>query len=604
MKYTPAQQKDGGLPQFSSALNGVLKEMGVPFADSVIIRPINPLVSSQLDPTRKKVMTNERVRAYNLHLRQTVGHYYHNVQLPHYIYKVNEAAALHKLTVDGFHYEDAVVRSEVEMMLNSYCNPRMVTGPLATVKTTCCVKDGGPSWKQLAVLGLGAVFGPVTWALRIWRRRAGYGDVSLPGLPTEQTASHITKLLLTLTYIFLTDRTFIFPRVAKTFTTPHFTLLTLLYIIPGLLTLKRVKDTTFLNRHQTDEWKGWMQLAILVYHYTGASKSSVGVYNAVRVLVASYLFMTGYGHFTFFYAKGEFGVVRVLKVVARLNLLSVCMAYVMGRDALFFYFGPLVTFWFLVVYGTLRVGSRWNGNAGWVVAKMGVVGAVCWWVGNGGVLGVVFDVVEKVVKTRWDAKETAFRIALDQWVVFAGMVVAWVVIKVNNGDIRVLTVHGASAGLWRGTKTIALGLAAVVMVAFIFFETSFTDKFAYNRYHPYVSVPAVIAFIILRNATPVLRQTTSRFWCWIGAISLETFLLQYHMWLGVDTKGLLMIFSGEGELVYWVNLAVTTVVFFGFSEIVGESTGRLVEWLVGKDKQRGLWRVGLLLVVFIIWNWM
>ena len=72
-------------------------------------------------------------------------------------------------------------------------------------------------------------------------------------------------------------------------------------------------QTFVLNRDQTDEWRGWMQLMILIYHYTGAS-SQLAIYTHVRILVSAYLFLSGYGHFWYFFNKGDVSAHRLLTV--------------------------------------------------------------------------------------------------------------------------------------------------------------------------------------------------------------------------------------------------------------------------------------------------
>jgi N-acetylneuraminate 9-O-acetyltransferase len=63
-----------------------------------------------------------------------------------------------------------------------------------------------------------------------------------------------------------------------------------------------------------------MQLVILVYHMTGAS-GILPIYMHIRVMVSSYLFLSGYGHFCYFWHRGEAGLVRFLQVTNQITFI-------------------------------------------------------------------------------------------------------------------------------------------------------------------------------------------------------------------------------------------------------------------------------------------
>ncbi|KAH8849758.1 N-acetylneuraminate 9-O-acetyltransferase [Schistosoma japonicum] len=52
----------------------------------------------------------------------------------------------------------------------------------------------------------------------------------------------------------------------------------------------------------TREWKGWMQLYLLIYHFTDSYRVTP-IFMSARLVVSSYLFLSGYGHFCYFWHK-------------------------------------------------------------------------------------------------------------------------------------------------------------------------------------------------------------------------------------------------------------------------------------------------------------
>lgn len=411
-----------------------------------------------------------------------------------------------------------------------------------------------------------------------------------------------------LCYCYLADRTQLFEKVHKLYNNQDFFLFCGAIALAGGLSIRRSAspmrpgqekalpvDQPFLSRDQTDEWKGWMQVLILAYHYTGASKV-LWIYKLIRLMVASYLFMTGYGHAAYFYQKSDFSLKRVVAVNVRLNMLSLILPWMTNADYMFYYFAPLVTYWYAVVWLTMRVKSDWNQKLPFFLTKVACACACTTFLHTQPqLLAPAFTVVNTIFGSRWDAKEWLFRCALDQFIVYIGMVVAVLYIRSSKPpapppppqDAMGMTAHTRAGMSPHLRQTVFFVGSGTCLVVYAYGSSTQGTKSGSNALHTYISPLAIMAFIHLRNCTRGLRNHYSSAFAWVGKISLETFVLQYHLWLAADTKGLLSLgIFGDGEMAdghsyvssgmgtgRWLDCLVLGALYVWVSYRVSDATG-------------------------------
>uniref|UniRef100_A0A1I8I2S6 Cas1_AcylT domain-containing protein n=1 Tax=Macrostomum lignano TaxID=282301 RepID=A0A1I8I2S6_9PLAT len=234
---------------------------------------------------------------------------------------------------DGVSLSPLALNWDVQVLANFYCNNHMKYSD-----GTCCSVPEPVTISQLLTFAFFACWAVVAGLLCLFNAFPTYamthqrtGSDASPFSVIDslhELACALAKLGL-LGYFFVCDRTSFFMKENKTFTALNFVIPLLYVLVLGLFFTDNSQYTQLLHRDVTDEWKGVAQLIILV----------LPVYMHIRVCVSSYLFLSGFGHMTYFWSRGFKGcLVRGLRVLFRMNVL------------VFYYFVPLVSHWFLVTF--------------------------------------------------------------------------------------------------------------------------------------------------------------------------------------------------------------------------------------------------------------
>ena len=568
------------------------------------IAPVRIPQSRSLSPDRAVTLTQERLDPMNGYLQHiSTGH---GVHVPWSFAKMTRGLAF-AFEKDGLHVVFEIATLQADILLNMRCNERLSLKGHYPMDKTCCSAYSYPKWVQQAmILSVGgftfltlftARSGPLWDQSSIYSRLKKISEHRRPVLLlSDNVMGAATALGSTISYSYYADRTSSLNKAHKWYSPTEFRAMCLTILALGVLSIRRsvqpvvmrgqkstfVKvDQPFLSRDQTDEWKGWMQILILIYHYTGASRI-LAIYKVIRVLVAAYLFMTGFGHTVYFYRKGDFSLRRCAAVLIRINLLSCILPYVMRTDYLFYYFAPLTSFWYIVVYLTMRIGQKRNHKLVFTVGKITISAMLTTiLVRTPALLEIIFMFLEKVARIHWDLNEWRFRLRLDNYIVYVGMLSALAFIRISDG-LR----DDANADIpkWRWFKRLRI-LAIVVAITTlpIYWKSvaSITEKAEYNSWVPYVSWLPILSFVILRNSTQRLRNFHSSIFAWLGRHSLETFTLQFHIWLAADTKGVLGLGYGR-----WKDFVLLTIMFLWASYYVAHVTSTITSWLVDPKSYR------------------
>jgi N-acetylneuraminate 9-O-acetyltransferase len=334
--------------------------------------------------------------------------------------------------------------------------------------------------------------------------------------------------------------------------------------------IRTEKTVGLLNRDQTEEWRGILQVAFLLYHFYNAKE----YYPFIRIFVSIYVWMTGFGHFSYFWVRAEWSVIRFVKCMFRINFLVILLVIVMGTNYVHYYICPMHTFYTVVVWGATYIGRQYNKTSmSIMMMKIFLSFVFCYLCFEVDfffelIFGAPF--IRQILSIDGSMHEWRFRAGLDRYATPFGMLFAFFHPSFEKG-LRWLDHISPPLKKYGIQFIIAIFLITLLTIWYITLG-SLQDKYVYNAYHPYTFFIPLVLYVFLRNLGTTFRITYLQGFAWIGKITLETYLLQFHLMLSNNNQQILDILPSYPNLNFvlvWGLLISSAFWAFRCTDVIG-----------------------------------